>query len=89
LALTQLTNWKFVHPMQVRRFRPLTVSVTVIWLTTVLWVTAVSPHHERASALGTALLIACPLYIIGIGVWRTIGHGAVEAAVDEARLTTA
>jgi hypothetical protein len=28
LALTQLTNWKFVHPMQVRRFRPLTVSVT-------------------------------------------------------------
>ena len=29
LALTQLTNWKFVHPMQVRRFRPLTVTVTV------------------------------------------------------------
>ena len=29
-------------------------------------------------ALGTALLIACPLYIVGIGVWRTIGHGAAR-----------
>ena len=27
VALTQLTNWKLVHPMQVHRFRPLTVSV--------------------------------------------------------------
>jgi len=87
LALTQLTNWKFVHPMQVRRFRPVTVSVTVIWLGAVLWMTAESPLDKPA--VGTALLIACPLYILGIGVWRTIGHGAIEAAASEAHLTTA
>ena len=29
LALTQLTNWKFLHPMQVRKFRPTTITVTV------------------------------------------------------------
>ena len=89
LALTQLTNWKFVHPMQVRRFRPLTVSVTVLWLATVLFTTYDSPHHKPASPLGTVLLIACPLYIVGIGVWRTIGHGALEAAAAETSLASA
>ena len=39
-------------------------------------------------AVGTALLIACPLYIVGIGVWRTIGHGALEASAAEAHLTS-
>jgi phosphatidylserine synthase len=95
LALTQLTNWKFVHPMQVRRFRPLTVTVTVVWLASVLWMTAdarsvggeLLPGDKPA--LGTALLIACPLYIVGIGVWRTIGRGALEAAAAETQLTTA
>ena len=87
LALTQLTNWKFVHPMQVRRFRPLTVSVTVLWLATVLWMTAESPHDKPA--LGTALLIACPLYIVGIGVWRTVGRGALEAAAAESNMASA
>ena len=96
LALTQLTNWKFVHPMQVRRFRPLTVSVTVVWLASVLWMTAESrtavsgQGHALGDkpAVGTALLMACPLYIVGIGVWRTVGHGAIEAAA-ETELSTA
>jgi hypothetical protein len=35
------------------------------------------------------LLIACPLYIVGIGVWRTIGHGALEAAAAESRVASA
>ena len=89
LSLTQLTNWKFVHPMQVRRFRPLTVSVTVLWLATVLLTTYETPNHKPASPLGTALLIACPLYIVGIGVWRTIGHGALEAAAAESHVASA
>jgi phosphatidylserine synthase len=89
LALTQLTNWKFVHPMQVRKFRPLTVSVTVLWLATVLWMTAETPHHERGPLLGSLLLIACPVYIVGIGVWRTIGHGALQAEAADSQLTTA
>ena len=80
LSLTQLTNWKFVHPMQVRRFRPLTVTVTITWLAAVLWMTAEYPDRF---AVGTALLVACPLYIVGIGVWRTLGSGADEAMLIE------
>jgi phosphatidylcholine synthase len=96
LALTQLTSWKFVHPMQVKRFRPVTVSVTVIWLATVLWMTGVRPAHKAGlggphhqPAVGAALLIACPLYILGLGVWRTVGRGAHDAAAAEHNLTAA
>jgi len=73
LSLTQLTNWKFVHPMQVRRFRPVTVTVTIIWLVTVVMMTTDLPAHNR---IGEWLIAACPLYIVGVGVWRTIGPGA-------------
>ncbi|MGB8859774.1 MAG: CDP-alcohol phosphatidyltransferase family protein [Ilumatobacteraceae bacterium] len=69
LGLTQLTNWKFLHPMQVRKFRPLTITVTVVWLATVLLMTADLPIHNAAAKL---LLVACPLYIVGLGVWRTL-----------------
>ena len=78
LTLTQLTDWKFVHPMQVRRFRPVTVTVTIVWLATVLALTGLHPDAPPALQ---AVLIACPLYIVGIGVWRTIGAGADEAAL--------
>lgn len=80
LTLTQLTSWKFVHPMQVRRFRPATVTVTVLWLAAVLWMTAEYPERF---AVGTVLLIACPAYIVAIGAWRTLGSGADEAALIE------
>lgn len=79
LALTQLTNWKFLHPMQVRKFRPLTITVTVVWLATVLLMTADLPNDVRihfarsdGNLIGSILLIACPLYIVGVGVWRTL-----------------
>ena len=64
-------------------------NVTVLWLATVLVTTYSSPHHKAVPPLGAALLIACPLYIVGIGVWRTIGHGALEAAAAEAHLASA
>ncbi|MBI4885218.1 MAG: hypothetical protein HY826_14305, partial [Actinobacteria bacterium] len=77
LALTQLTNWKFLHPMQVRHWRPLTITVTIGWLAVVLAMTADLPSHEVA---GDYLLIACPLYIVGVGVWRTLSGGTL---IDE------
>lgn len=86
LALTQLTNIKFPHPMQVVRFRPMNVTVTVVWLATVLWMVAVSPHHRPE--LGEILLVLCPLYIFGIGIWRTLtGDSRITAA--ERHLTSA
>ncbi len=78
LALTQLTNWKFIHPMQVRKRRPFNVTVTLVWLGVVLLMTW---HHPDTNVLGTVLLIACPLYIVGVGAWRTFGP---ERALDHA-----
>jgi phosphatidylcholine synthase len=75
LSLTQLTNWKFVHPMQVQRFRPVTITVTVLWLGTVVAMTYDLPQHNSAADY---LLVACPLYIVGVGVWRTFGAGAAN-----------
>jgi phosphatidylcholine synthase len=69
LALTQLTNIKFLHPMQVKLLRPFTVGVTVLWLAAVLFMIQRRPD---APIVGTLLLIACPCYIVGVGVWRTV-----------------
>lgn len=77
LALTQLTNWKFVHPMQVVWMRPLTVGVTITWLAAVLWMTALWPRERPL--VGQILLVACPLYIVGIGVVRTLRSPRVDA----------
>ncbi len=83
LALTQLTNWKFIHPMQVRKRRVLNVTVTVAWLAVVLLMTADWPAHNE---VGKWLLIACPLYIVGVGAWRTLGP---ESALDHGAANTA
>ena len=77
LALTELSNWKFVHPMQVRRFRPITLSVTIVWLATMLLMTADLPDQSEA---GMYFILACPLYIVGLGVWRTVGGVALADA---------
>lgn len=69
LGLTQLTDWKFVHPMKVRRFRPATVTVTVLWTAAVLVMAAI---HPQTTLIGQVLLLVCPVYIAAIGVWRTI-----------------
>lgn len=74
LALTQLTDWKFMHPMQVRIFRPLNIAVTVTWLSVMLFMTYDLPNHNHAADY---LLVACPLYVVGLSVWRTVGPGAI------------
>jgi len=83
LALTQLTNWKFVHPMQVVRHRPLTVTITVAWLATILLMTADLPEHNP---IATALVFICPVYILGMGVWRTVSRtAALDAPVEQSQ----
>ena len=86
LSLTQLTNWKFVHPMQVVRFRPVTVTVTIIWLATVIGMTYAmkgnAPPQGDLADVTRLLLVACPLYIVGLGVWRTIGGGSHQPVAD-------
>lgn len=86
LALTQLTNWKFMHPMQVRFWRPMNIAVTVAWLAIVLLMTADLPSHEEA---GNFLLVACPMYIVSVGVWRTFHEAPVAQRVADTVPTAA
>ena len=75
---------QFLHPMQVVRFRPVTVAVTITWLAVMLAMTADLPHHND---VGMAVIVACPMYIVGVGVWRTLGgdhaHHEVAAVADQ------
>jgi len=64
----------------VRRFRPITITVTIVWLATMLLMTADLPNQNEA---GVYFIVACPLYIVGLGVWRSVGGGAL-ADVDAA-----
>jgi hypothetical protein len=66
--------------MQVQRFRRITAPVTVLWLGLVLVMTAQLPHHNDALRV---LLLACPLYIVGLGVWRTLTPSAAAAALAD------
>ena len=85
LSLTALTNWKFAHPMQVRRFRPLTITVTVVWLATIVARTyAMENQLPVPNDVANYLLVACPLYIVGLGVWRTFGVDDDEVAAQAA-----
>jgi phosphatidylcholine synthase len=74
LTLTQITNWKFVHPMQVKRFRPVTVTVTILWMLMVLVLTW---KHPGTNGFLRVVLLACPLYILALGSWRTLSPNAV------------
>lgn len=69
LALSQFTNLKFVHPVQVRKFRVMTLAFFVAWLAAMLWLTILLPHD--ANVLARALLIVPGLYQLGLMVWRT------------------
>jgi len=69
LALTQLTNLKFVHPIQVHKFRTTTVSFFVAWLAAMLWLTVLLPG--RAEGVAKLGLLIPAFYQLGLMVWRT------------------
>jgi phosphatidylcholine synthase len=83
LTLTQFTNIKFVHVVQVRRLRRVTVPVNAAWGLAVLAGAARFPLDRSASlvdAILVAILIAAPAYTIAIGAWRTVTGDANAAA---------
>jgi phosphatidylcholine synthase len=95
LALTQFTNIKFPHPMQVRLFRPLTVGITIVWLAAVLFMIGerhanplgIYPLDRPAPLIGVVLLIVCPVYIVGLGIWRTLKPDVVIRLGQPTQLT--
>ena len=69
LALSQLTNLKFVHPVQVRKFRVTTLAFFVAWLVAMFWVTLLLPGDVNLFA--RIALILPGLYQLGLMIWRT------------------
>ena len=69
LALSQLTNLKFVHPVQVHKFRVMTLSFFVAWMAAMTYLTVLLPGD--ANMLSKVLLVVPGLYQVGLMVWRT------------------
>lgn len=69
LALTQMTNLKFVHPVKVRKFRVTTITMFVIWLAVMTWLTVILPGD--ANLISKIAVVTPGLYQLGLMVWRT------------------
>lgn len=83
LALSQFTDWKFVHPVRVVWLRPVNVAVTAMWLAAVLAFTATGSVGADPARL--LFLLLPPLYLAAIGAWRTLSPGlagTVATAAD-------
>lgn len=68
LALLTLTRIKFLHPFRVRRFMPINIAVTSIWLLCSL---SLVVNHPYSNSMVTGLWLAMSAYFLGICAWRT------------------
>ncbi|MGE7956228.1 phosphatidylcholine synthase [Pseudomonas sp. NPDC089530] len=68
LALLTLTRMKFLHPFRVRRFMPVNIAVTAIWLLCSL---SLVINHPYNGAWVMGLWLAMSAYFLGICIWRT------------------
>ncbi len=68
LGLLTLTRMKFLHPFRVRKFMPINIAVTAIWLLCSLSMVVNQPNN------GTAILVVWSLmsaYFLLVCFWRT------------------
>nr|WP_202604603.1 MULTISPECIES: CDP-alcohol phosphatidyltransferase family protein [Pseudomonas syringae group] len=68
LALLTMTRMKFLHPFRVRRFMPLNIAVTTVWLLASALLIINHPHN---GPLVMGLWLAMSAYFLGICIWRT------------------
>lgn len=68
LALLTVTRMKFLHPFRVRRFMPLNILVTTIWLITSALLIINHPHN---GPVVMGIWFTMSAYFIGICLWRT------------------
>lgn len=68
LALLTLTRMKFLHPFRVRRFMPLNIVVTTIWLVCSALLIINHPHN---GPVVMGLWLTMSAYFLGICLWRT------------------
>lgn len=68
LCAAQLTSIKVPHMTKVRAIRPLTMTVVIIYLADLTWLSAIYPDGPRWAM---AILLIGPIYIFKISIWRT------------------
>lgn len=68
LALLTISRMKFLHPFRVRRFMPLNIIVTFIWLLCSALLVVTREAHNPAIVW---LWLATSAYFLGICLWRT------------------
>jgi len=86
LAVTQLTNWTFLHPVRVRRFRWITVPVVSVWLLTIILMTVDLPTHN---VVGRVIVMTAAFYVFGMGTWRSISGSWLPADVEARKAAVA
>jgi phosphatidylcholine synthase len=69
LAFTMFTNLKFIHPVRTRRWRPLSLVMTIGWLGFAFWAAWVDFHAESWAHWGLAIT---SIYLIGAGIAQQI-----------------
>ncbi len=68
LCAAQLTSIKIPHMTKVRAVRPLTMTIVVIYLANLTWLSATYPDGPKWAM---AILLLGPIYIATISIWRT------------------
>ena len=68
LGLLTLTRMKFLHPFRVRRFMPINIAVTALWL---LCSVSLVLTHPDDGHLVIGLWSITSAYFLGICLWRT------------------
>jgi phosphatidylcholine synthase len=68
LALLTMTRMKFLHPFRVRRFMPINIAVTAVWLLCSL---SLVVNHPHINPVVMGLWLAMSAYFLGICIWRT------------------
>jgi phosphatidylcholine synthase len=75
LTVTQMTNVKFVHVVQVCSMRRTTMAISAAWLLALVVGALRQPLTTSASDLDRLLwfvLLLAPAYTVAIGAWRTV-----------------
>jgi len=69
LAVLTFLPVRFIHPVRVERWRPLTLAVSALWFVTAIWIVAA---NFDVSPVLQGLLLAASLYIFGVGAVQQI-----------------
>ncbi|MEZ5322080.1 MAG: hypothetical protein R2698_08425 [Microthrixaceae bacterium] len=94
LTVFTIVPVRFIHPVRVRDLRSITLPVLVIWLAALVRLTWILKHRTEfcaVSCLGTderimqAIVYLGALWIVGVGVARTIKGAPLQHHPPEAR----